>query len=375
MPSTASKQPSGAASPPVTRTPWRCGTGPVAASATTGSVGGGGGGPLDTTRATLAESAGTLVPPAGSLRMTIPGASADSFSFTLVISNPCSCRMLEASCSDRPTTSGTVTRLGPTETAIVTVAPVGASVKAGGSCSATMPGSTSVASTCSAATPKPASWRIAAALASVSPTTSGTTLSGWAVDPRVVPVVWAPLSVVVSVARGPSPAVVSVVWGPPVGVAVVCWPSEVRMLSFALAWGHPADTAPAVAAATAAAAATHGQTGRGTRPGSGCQPVPVSTSTVMRSPRLTLRPDGDLRVTFTVTGPLATPMISSGESTSNDQPSSWRARSSRFTSTMPQFTTRKVSRTVPSASTLSLGRETARKQRSPSTHSTMSVSL
>src|SRR5215218_1182439 len=35
MPSTASKQPSGAASTPVTRTPSRCGTGPVAHSATT----------------------------------------------------------------------------------------------------------------------------------------------------------------------------------------------------------------------------------------------------------------------------------------------------------------------------------------------------
>src|SRR5450755_3537623 len=41
MPSIASKQPSGAASTPVTRTPSRCGTGPVAASATTAGAAGG----------------------------------------------------------------------------------------------------------------------------------------------------------------------------------------------------------------------------------------------------------------------------------------------------------------------------------------------
>src|SRR6266511_4370907 len=41
MPSPASKQPPGAASTPVTRTPSRCGTGPVAASATTAGAAGG----------------------------------------------------------------------------------------------------------------------------------------------------------------------------------------------------------------------------------------------------------------------------------------------------------------------------------------------
>ena len=41
MPSPASKQPSGAASTPVIRTPSRCGTGPVAASATTAGAAGG----------------------------------------------------------------------------------------------------------------------------------------------------------------------------------------------------------------------------------------------------------------------------------------------------------------------------------------------
>src|SRR5436309_5806491 len=41
MPSTASKQPSGAASTPVTRTSSRCGTGLVAASVTTAVVAGG----------------------------------------------------------------------------------------------------------------------------------------------------------------------------------------------------------------------------------------------------------------------------------------------------------------------------------------------
>src|SRR5215218_2662719 len=41
MPSTASKQPSGAASTPVTRTSPRCGTGPGAASATTAGAAGG----------------------------------------------------------------------------------------------------------------------------------------------------------------------------------------------------------------------------------------------------------------------------------------------------------------------------------------------
>src|SRR4051812_47921738 len=53
MPSTASKQPSGAASRPVTRTPSRCGTGPVAASATTA---GAGGGPTNTTGSRLPSS-------------------------------------------------------------------------------------------------------------------------------------------------------------------------------------------------------------------------------------------------------------------------------------------------------------------------------
>src|SRR2546429_9703764 len=41
MPSTASKPPSGAASTRVTRTPSRCGTGPVAASATPAGAAGG----------------------------------------------------------------------------------------------------------------------------------------------------------------------------------------------------------------------------------------------------------------------------------------------------------------------------------------------
>src|SRR5439155_26988671 len=41
MPSTASKEPSGAASTRVTRIPSRCGTGPVAASATTAGAAGG----------------------------------------------------------------------------------------------------------------------------------------------------------------------------------------------------------------------------------------------------------------------------------------------------------------------------------------------
>ena len=141
---------------------------PTTSGTVTGSL------PFDTTSDTD-EPSFSFAPPLGSCETTMPAFLSEN-SFVTSVSKPAPVKSAIASDSLSPTTSGTVSRGGPFETASRTVSPSSTFVPASGLCANTIPRGFALASRAVSGS-SPASRTDASALSWRKPTTAGTVFS------------------------------------------------------------------------------------------------------------------------------------------------------------------------------------------------------